>query len=291
MIDIADKESLETYLLQRNIINKNDGYSLQYCKGGVSGTVAFVYAGKEILIVKQALSKLKVKEDWFCDPNRMGIEYRSNEIYHRLAPDCAPKVFFYDAENFIYGREAVPESCGTWKEDLLTGLLDFSVAEKTINTLLLVHDGCAGDKEVAEIFADKKIFYELRISPYIEFTVGKYPELIDYSKPIIKELMDSTITLVHGDFSPKNIMVVGRNISVLDYEVAHYGHPSFDIAFFSNHLILKSVKTKHAAGGYLAMLKHIMGIHITAFPNRIISTGRYTDRNRTCRPGVVHRQA
>ena len=261
MIDIADKKILESYLLERGIIRDEDGYSLHYCKGGVSGTVAFVYAGEKPLIIKQALGQLKVKEDWFCDPNRMGIEYRSNEIVHRLAPDCAPQVYFYDEANYIFGREAVPENSSTWKADLLSGLLDFAVAEKAIHTLALVHNSCANDKDTAEIFADKKIFYDLRISPYIEFTVGKYPELTDYAQPIIKELMESAITLIHGDFSPKNIMVTDRNISILDYEVAHYGHPSFDLAFFANHFILKAVKNKQWAGAYLSMLAYMLDIY------------------------------
>ncbi|MDR1587659.1 MAG: phosphotransferase [Treponema sp.] len=263
MIDIADKGVLESYLLEKKIVDRDEGYSLKYCKGGVSGTVAFVYAGGKPLIIKQALGQLKVKEDWFCDPNRMGIEYKSNEIYHRIAPDCAPEVYFYDGENYIYGREAVPENCSMWKADLMSGLLDFAVAEKTIKTLSLVHKGCASDREIAEIFKDKKIFYELRISPYIEFTVEKYPELKSFARPIVAELMESKISLVHGDFSPKNIMVNGRGISVLDYEVAHYGHPSFDLAFFSNHFILKAVKNKQWAGAYLSMLGYMLEIYFS----------------------------
>jgi hypothetical protein len=150
-----------------------------------------------------------------------------------------------------------------WKTDLLSGLLDFSVAEKTINTLSLIHNSCTGDEEIAGIFANKKIFYDLRISPYIEFTVGKYPELADFARPITKELMESAITLVHGDFSPKNIMVTGRNISILDYEVAHYGHPAFDLAFFSNHFILKAVKNKSWAGAYISMLEYMLNVYFS----------------------------
>ena len=263
MIDIADKSTLESYLLERGVIKKKEGYSIKYFEGGVSCTVAFVYAGEKPLIIKQALSQLKVAEEWLCDPNRMGIEYYSNKIYHRLAPDCAPEVYFYDGENYIYGREAVPEYCSMWKTDLLSGLIDFSVAEKSISTLVLVHNNCAGDRETARLFADKKIFYDLRISPYIEFTVGKHRELSKFAEPIINELMESAITLIHGDFSPKNIMVVGRNASILDYEVAHYGHPSFDIAFFSNHFILKAVKNKPWAGAYIAMLDYMLGIYFS----------------------------
>ena len=47
--------------------------------------------------------------------------------------------------------------------------------------------------------------------------------------------------LVHGDFSPKNILIRGERMVVLDCEVAWYGDPAFDVAFFLNHLFLKSL--------------------------------------------------
>jgi len=261
MVDISKKEELEHYLLDRKVINKKDGYSMYYCSGGVSGTVAFVYAGDKPLIIKQALAQLKVKETWLCDPNRMNIEYLSNKTYFRYVPESVPEVYFYDEENYIFGREAAPESCSMWKSDLLTGLLDFSVAEQSITALATVHNKCAADKQVAIDFASKDVFYNLRISPYIEFTVSKHPNLENFAKPIIKELMESTITLVHGDYSPKNILVDKRRISILDFEVAHYGHPSFDLAFFSNHFLLKSIKNKQFASSYLNMLSYMLGIY------------------------------
>ncbi len=261
MVDISKKEELEQYLLNRKIINKQDGYSMYYCSGGVSGTVAFVYAGDKPMIIKQALAQLKVKETWLCDPNRMNIEYLSNKTYHKYVPESVPEVYFYDEENYIFGREAAPESCSMWKSDLLTGLLDFSVAEQSITALATVHNKCATDKQVAKDFASKDVFYNLRISPYIEFTVSKHPELEQYAKPIVQELMESAITLVHGDYSPKNILVDERKISILDFEVAHYGHPSFDLAFFSNHFLLKAVKNKQFASSYLNMLSHMLAIY------------------------------
>ena len=242
MLDISDKDTLTKYLKDRELINDIDGYSIDYCKGGVSGTVAFVYSKDKPIIIKQALEKLKTKETWLCDPNRMKIEYESNAIYHQLMPENAPAVYFYDDKNYIYGREAAPESCSMWKSDLLSGLLDFDVAKKAIDSLVTVHNACANDTKTALLFNDKKIFFDLRISPYIEFIVQKYPGLSEFAGSVSQELMDAKITLVHGDYSPKNIMVQGRRIWILDYEVAHYGHPAFDVAFFSNHFILKSIK-------------------------------------------------
>jgi hypothetical protein len=47
---------------------------------------------------------------------------------------------------------------------------------------------------VAKTFDSKDIFYNLRISPYIEFILKKYPELDPYAFPVIRFLMDSKIT-------------------------------------------------------------------------------------------------
>ncbi|MBQ6427068.1 MAG: phosphotransferase [Clostridia bacterium] len=264
MIDIKDINVLEKYLAEKGLISNGSDHTITYCKGGVSGTVVYVdRVGKTPMIIKQALAQLKTKETWLCDPNRMGIEYDSNRIYHELMPENAPEVYFYDEENYIYGREAVPDDCQMWKADLMSGLLDFQVAEKSIRTLVTVHNRCAGDEAVRERFGDKEVFYNLRINPYIEFTVNKYPEWNEDARKVISLLMDSGISLVHGDYSPKNIMVTkGRGISVLDYEVAHYGHPAFDLAFFSNHFILKSIRFPEIRDAYLSMLEYMVGIYM-----------------------------
>ena len=261
MVDISKKEILEEYLLKKDIIRKGENCCITYCGGGVSGTVAFVQSGGRDIIVKQALAKLKVAEEWLCDPNRMQIEMKSNEIYHRLVPDNAPAVYFYDHENYIFGREAAPEHCVMWKSDLLGGQLDFEVAEKAIRSLVIVHNACAKDKQVAEDFADKSIFHDLRISPYIKFLLPKYPQLAGFAEPVIAELMNSSITLIHGDYSPKNIMLDKRKIYIMDFEVATYGHPSFDLAFFSNHFILKSVKNRQYGAAYISMLEYMLNIY------------------------------
>lgn len=261
MIDISQKEVLEQYMFKRGLVKDGEDYDIHYCGGGVSGTVVYVDTQAGPIIIKQALAQLKTKETWLCDPNRMYIEYESNKIYHEIIPENAPEVYFYDSENYIYGREAIPQGCPMWKEDLLNGLLDFQAAEKSIDTLVEVHNQCSRREDVKQLFADKAIFYDLRMSPYIDFTVTKHPQLKDYAARIISEMMDHSITLVHGDYSPKNIMVVGRGIRVLDYEVAHYGHPAFDLAFFSNHFILKAVKFDQYPGAYLSMLEYMIRIY------------------------------
>src|SRR4030095_8062757 len=44
------------------------------------------------------------------------------------------------------------------------------------------------------------------------------------------------LTLVHGDYSPKNILVHRDRLVLLDHEVIHFGDPAFDLGFALTHL-------------------------------------------------------
>ena len=47
--------------------------------------------------------------------------------------------------------------------------------------------------------------------------------------------------LVHGDFSPKNVLVYNRQLILLDHEVLHFGDPAFDIGFSLTHFLSKAL--------------------------------------------------
>ena len=55
--------------------------------------------------------------------------------------------------------------------------------------------------------------------------------------------------LVHGDVSPKNILVGPDGPVFLDAECAWYGDPAFDLAFCLNHLLLKCLWTPRRDAG------------------------------------------
>ena len=58
--------------------------------------------------------------------------------------------------------------------------------------------------------------------------------------------------LVHGDVSPKNILVGPGGPVFLDAECAWYGDPAFDLAFCLNHLLLKCLWVPEAKAAFLA---------------------------------------
>lgn len=257
MVDIGVESELREYLRRKALFKDLDRVSIIYYPGGVSGIVALASDGELDVIVKQALSRLKVKDVWGCDPGRIITEHRAHEIYARLVPGSVPRPLFADDENKVIGRVGAPDGTPMWKSDLLAGLLDFRVAYKAADALLVIHNASAKDEAIRRGFDDNSIFYDLRISPYIEKVVSVHPELAERARPIIDRLMKEKLVLVHGDYSPKNILVDGDTIYILDYEVAHYGHPSFDLAFFFNHFMLKAVKNRQWADAYLNMLLYM----------------------------------
>lgn len=258
MIDLENREVMINYLLEKGVISNDVPYEVNYCKGGVSCVAALIETEGKTLLVKQGREKLATKEDWRADPGRMEVEARANDFYNKCIPESAPAVLTYDDENCIMVREAAPASSRMWKQDLLEGIFDFDVAKKTMEALAIVHNKSANNEEAREGYSDMSVFEQLRVSPYFEFLATKHPELKDEILGMIPKIAGIHEVIVHADYSPKNILVNDdRTICILDYEIAHYGWAAFDVAFFTNHIVLKSAHMRQYNGALLNMLLHM----------------------------------
>jgi len=200
-------------------------------------------------VVKRSLSKLRVEEDWFADRNRIVREAACLQVIaERVGKEFAPKVLLEDPENYSCLLECAPEGTITWKKDLLEGKVDPKITEKVAFFLSKFHSGTRDDK-IQHEFSDQSNFIQLRINPYLVRVSERHADLKQQVDEIISGLISKKICLVHGDFSPKNILLLpdGR-VWIIDCEVAHYGNPAFDVAFCTNHLILKAIhlsSTRH----------------------------------------------
>ena len=67
---------------------------------------------------------------------------------------------------------------------------------------------------------------------------------------------------MHGDVSPKNILIGPEGPVFLDAECAWYGDPAFDLAFCLNHLLLKCLWTPRARSGFLACFEALAGSYL-----------------------------
>jgi len=58
---------------------------------------------------------------------------------------------------------------------------------------------------------------------------------------------------VHGDYSPKNMLISGPRLVILDCEVAWFGDPAFDVAFLLNHFMLKALYLSARRDAFFAL--------------------------------------
>jgi Ser/Thr protein kinase RdoA (MazF antagonist) len=126
-----------------------------------------------------------------------------------------------------------------WKSQLLAGVVQVETAREVASALGRLHSASASDPTVPAQFQTDDIFYPIRLEPYLIATAEAHPDLA----PALCELAETTLNthtaLVHGDISPKNILVGPTAPVFLDAECAWFGDPAFDIAFCLNHFLLK----------------------------------------------------
>jgi aminoglycoside phosphotransferase (APT) family kinase protein len=124
---------------------------------------------------------------------------------------------------------------------LLAGKANVEHAARAGNILAQIHRHSTGDAEAMSLFDTTPNFFKLRIESYLLATGAKHPALRPIFDAEAARLADARECLVHGDFSPKNILISPERMVLLDCEVAWYGEPAFDLAFLLNHIFLKAL--------------------------------------------------
>jgi len=192
------------------------------------------------LVLKQALGKLRVEQDWFSDRSRIFRESGALiALAPRLPPGSLPEVWFEDRENLLFGMSAAPAEAWTWKSLLLAGRVRYLIAERVGEMLAAIVRYGWRNPECEEQFGDQTVFDQLRLDPYYRSTAARHADLAPYFEQLIAESRERRVSLVHGDWSPKNFLVWEDQVMAIDFEVIHYGDPAFDTGFLLNHLALK----------------------------------------------------
>jgi thiamine kinase-like enzyme len=94
--------------------------------------------------------------------------------------------------------------------------------------------------ELRPAFDDRSFFESLRVEPYYRYAASQVPLTAGFYDALIRDTYARQDTLVHGDFSPKNVLVHDGQLVLLDHEVIHLGDPGFDLGFAMTHLLSKS---------------------------------------------------
>ena len=247
-LDIEDPSAFRAYLARSGLVEAIDSPTMTVLPGGVSSrTVLVEWPDCRGLVFKQALPKLRVAVDWFSDPVRVHREALGLRTLAALAPPgTVPAAIHEDFENHVAGMEAVPRPHENWKSLLLAGHLDDDHVRQFGRWLGVVHRRSWLQRhELSHAFDDRSFFESLRIEPYYQYTASQVPEAAAFIERLVDSTRSRRLTLVHGDFSPKNVLVHSGRVVVLDFEVIHWGDPSFDLGFGLTHLLSKA----HHVGG------------------------------------------
>lgn len=242
-LDIENRAALETYLIAAGHARAGELASHKVLAGGVSSrTVLVAFADGRAWVLKQSLAKLRVPGDWFSDPRRVHREALGMQLLSELTPaGSVPRLIFDDERHHVLAMEAVPEPHENWKTQLLRGEVDHDLIAEFGKLLGGIHGKSFAQRErLLPLFGDRSFFESLRIHPYYDSTAAAEPRAAAFYERLIVDTRAQQITLVHGDYSPKNVLVRNHKLVLLDHEVIHFGDPSFDLGFALTHLLSKA---------------------------------------------------
>jgi aminoglycoside phosphotransferase (APT) family kinase protein len=207
--------------------------------GGVSSDIWRVALRSGAICVKRALPRLRVEQLWEVPVERNRYERMWMETANSIIPGVAPRVLAADDAG-CFAMELL-EGCPLWKAELAEGRADREFAAKVGERLARIHAATAGDKDCATKFDTDRNFHAIRLEPYL-LAAGKVHASLEKRLQELSERTARTkLALVHGDVSPKNILLGAGGPVFLDAECAWYGDPAFDLAFCLNHLLLKGL--------------------------------------------------
>ena len=232
--------------------------------GGVSSDILLVtQAGRAPFCVKRALARLKVAAEWRAPVARNHAEAEWLRVVDAIAPGAVPRVLGEAQAAGLFTMDYLdPEAHPVWKALLRDGKARHDFAEAAGATLARIHAATAGDAAIAARFANDETFHAIRLEPYLLATGRAHPPLAGRLEALAARTAATRRALVHGDVSPKNILVGANGPVFLDAECAWYGDPAFDAAFCLNHLLLKGVWRPQWAARYLDMFDRFVSSYL-----------------------------
>ncbi len=210
--------------------------------GGVSSDIYRVDDASRVFVVKRALPQLRVEAEWHADVARNASEVAYLNCVRNLAPQNVPEVLAHRPDRGYFTMEFLGDAWKNWKATLLAGQGTPDQAREAGRVLGAIHRQTWDRPEIREQFETTANFHDLRLEPYLLATGAKHTTALrSRFEAEAGRIRETRRCLVHGDYSPKNLLFRGGRLMLLDCEVAWYGDPAFDVAFLLNHLAVKAL--------------------------------------------------
>jgi 5-methylthioribose kinase len=275
-VELLSPESVGKWLAEQDLVAPGTAVRASELEWGVSNVVLAVEADDFGAVVKQALPRLRVEEEWLAKRERSLTEARALELVARFAPDAVPEVLAVDVERCAFAIAMAPPGWRNWKELLLAGEASADIGARLGTLLATIHAETSRDEALLASFDDVEAFEQLRVDPYHRTVMRRWASLERPVGMVVEEMLDRRLCLVHGDFSPKNVLV-GDGLWLIDFEVAHAGDPAFDLGFMLNHLMLKAIhrpavfeRYEHAAAAFWEAYSSRVSGPLTPDPSYVV---------------------
>lgn len=251
------QQDLRIALERMGLLRPGETFSADTLAGGVSSDILRIVLSARTPSVsfcfKRALAKLKVAADWRAPVERNHAEVEWLRLADTLAPRSAPRILGEDEQAGAFAMEYLdPAAHPVWKNELRDGGIRIETAAAVARVIAAIHAGTANRADVAQRFANDHVFHQIRLEPYLLATAESHPDCAARLYELAETTARTKLALVHGDLSPKNILVAAHGPILLDAECAWYGDPAFDLAFCLNHMLLKCLWRPQWRERYLA---------------------------------------
>jgi aminoglycoside phosphotransferase (APT) family kinase protein len=248
----AARDAIARGLVNMKIVSADQLIRLTPLAGGVSSDAYRADLPSRAICVKRALPKLRVAADWRVPVERNHWEAEWMRIAGAIVPAAVPEILGEDRDTGCFAMAYLPpERYPVWKLLLQAGVSDRSTAAAVGDALGRIHSATADRRDIAARFPTDDIFYAIRLEPYLAATARVHADLAPRLDALIETTRSTRRVLVHGDFSPKNLLIGPNGPVILDAECAWYGDPAFDLAFVLNHLLLKGAWRPDWRGRYV----------------------------------------
>ena len=254
-LDIEQTETLLSYRRTSGRIGPAEPADIRVLSGGLSNRTVLVERGtREAWVVKQPLRRLRVPVEWYSSPERIHREALGLVWLEQLAPaGTITPLVFEDEPQHLLAMRAVRKPHDSWRSQLLEGRVDMRYVGQFGSILGTIQRASSQRRaELPAQFNDRSFFETLRTEPYYVYVWTRLPETAAFYDRLIHETRTHRQVLVHGDYSPKNILVHAGRLILIDHETIHFGDPAFDPGFALAHLLSKANHVAAQRGALLA---------------------------------------
>ena len=256
-------DDIHAALGRMGLIAEGDRPPVTALMGGVSSDILRVDLKDGPVCVKRALARLRVAAEWYAPVERNAAEVAWMRFADAIVPGAVPEILGEDRSGQMFAMAFLdPGTFPVWKDELRDGTIDPASARDVGLRLARIQSAAAGDPELATQFANHTTFQAIRLEPYLLATAEVHPQCAEPLRALAETTGSTRITLVHGDVSPKNILIGPDGPVFLDAECATWGDPAFDLAFCLNHMLLKCLWRPHWAARYLDCFDALSGAYL-----------------------------